>query len=54
MDAKSDSYSNGNKFDNTDSTSKSKNDSTEGIRISKILIIKKIILYYVFAYVQYN
>ncbi|KAL2716228.1 coiled-coil domain-containing protein 186-like isoform X1 [Vespula squamosa] len=31
MDAKSDLYSNGDKFDNTDSTSKSKNDSTEGI-----------------------
>nr|XP_050847612.1 coiled-coil domain-containing protein 186-like isoform X4 [Vespula vulgaris] len=34
MDAKSDSYSNGDKFDNTDSTSKSKNDSTEGINLS--------------------
>ncbi|XP_043665441.1 coiled-coil domain-containing protein 186-like isoform X1 [Vespula pensylvanica] len=33
MDAKSDSYSNGDKFDNTDSTSKSKNDSTEDINL---------------------
>lgn len=42
MDAeKSDVYLNGDKFDNTDSISKSKNDSTEGIHISKTLIIKK-------------